>query len=561
MRRVSCASLFDTMAGKKGKGSSKSIRRQRQEATRMDPRSRAVEAGQSGRFDQDRTGVWQMQHQHQQQQHPPPQQHVPFAPHTRFYSNGLPIPPYAPIPSPPPQVNQTAYAPPFQTAWMGQPDVSDSNPLRAYSPHQFMIGGPVALNGGHYNPAFLPQLQGAFFGPTAPVWDQNQRWGAPYTPLPYTQNQPNYQSQQSMQQYPQSHPPSYQNAATSSAPGHDSGRSPRSNAHQRVRSPPAPSGPYVRPQRRVKQARDALPPEPTEAYLAIARESSSILPDSAPPPCIVLDLNNTLLFRKKRDASGSRSPIARPYLATFLSYLVSRAEGSPRWVLAVYSSARAKNVLTLLAAVGLVDHDRASAMQGGQVWEAEEGDALALVWSREKMGLTPKEFDLDVETTKDLDPLWRVMGGDLGPKRTVLLDDEMGKAATQPYNHLPIEPFLLDPASLPPTTPPPRSATLPRGSRAPSVELPRALATGIPSTHPCGEDEALLSTIYLLEQLRPQSNIAGFIRNGGLGRTEIVDEGKRIAWVRRFCQVQGIPITRDWDPGWLSSGARAETSN
>ncbi|SCZ88375.1 BZ3500_MvSof-1268-A1-R1_Chr10-2g02936 [Microbotryum saponariae] len=559
MRRVWCASLIDTMAGKKKKGSPRLIRKQRQEAKRMDRRPGAVGAAPSGRLVPERNGGrWQVphqqQHQQQQYQHQPiQQQYMPVMPHARFYPNGMPIPPYAPMTSPPPQFNQSPYAPPaFNSA-------SISGQTEGYSPHEPLINGPVSFNGGHYNPAFLPQFQRGFFEPTPPVWDQHQRWGAPCPPFPYTQNQQDYQQhyQQANQPYPQSQPPNYQNAPTHPAPAHGRGQGgARPNVRPRAGSPPAStsgSGPYVRPQRRVKRARDAPPPEPNEAYLAVAQEPSSVLPEPISPPCLVLDLNNTLLFRKKRDASGSRSPIARPYLATFLNYLVSQTtDGSPRWILAVYSSARAKNVLALLAAVGLVDHERANSVQGGQSWEAEEGDALALVWSREKMGLTPREFDLDVETSKDLDPLWRVLGGELGPRRTVLLDDEEGKAATQPYNHLPIEPFLLDPSSLPPSSPP-RWASLPRGFRAPSVDLPRASATEIASTHPCGQDEALLSTIYLLEQLREQSNIAGFIRNGGLKRTDIVDEGKRIAWARKFCRAHDIPVTRDWDPNWFSS--------
>ncbi|KDE06471.1 hypothetical protein MVLG_03254 [Microbotryum lychnidis-dioicae p1A1 Lamole] len=553
MRRVWCASLIDTMAGKKKKGSPRLIRKQKQEAKRMDQRPGAVGAAPSGRLVPERdAGRWQVSHQHQQQQ-PIQQQYMPFVPHTRFYPNGMPIPPYAPMASPPPQFSQSPYAPPvFNSASIG-------GQTEGYSPHQPLINGTVSFNGVHYNPAFLPQLQRGFFEPTPPMWDQHQRWGAPYSPFPYAQNHQDYQQQypQANQPYPLSQPPNYQNAPTHPAPAQGRGQgNERPHARPRARSPPAltsGSGLYVRPQRRLKRARDAPPPEPTEAYLAIAQEPSSVLPEPTSPPCLVLDLNNTLLFRKKRDASGSRSPIARPYLATFLNYLTSQTtDGSPRWILAVYSSARAKNVLALLAAVGLVDHERANSVQGGQSWEAEEGDALALVWSREKMGLTPKEFDLDVETSKDLDPLWRVLGGELGPRRTVLLDDEEGKAATQPYNHLPIEPFLLDPSSLPPSSPP-RWASLPRGFRTPSVDLPRASATEIASTHPCGQDEALLSTIYLLEQLREQTNIAGFIRNGGLKRTDIVEEGKRIAWARKFCRAQDIPVTRDWDPNWFSS--------
>lgn len=155
------------------------------------------------------------------------------------------------------------------------------------------------------------------------------------------------------------------------------------------------------------------------------------------PPLLILDLNNTLLCRIRSPqlstAKSSKHPIVRPYLSTFLQYVCGSDEGGKRrWTVAVYSSAALHNVLSLLEAVRLVDVERAHVhgrVRRGEAWESREDDALDLVWSRERMGLTEQEFALNVETVKNLDEIWDAMDG-FGSARSVLLDDEAGKAVS-----------------------------------------------------------------------------------------------------------------------------------
>lgn len=58
------------------------------------------------------------------------------------------------------------------------------------------------------------------------------------------------------------------------------------------------------------------------------------------------------------------------------------------------------------------------------------GDPLELVWTREDMGLSSHEFSSNVETVKDLDQVWKALGGKWGSERSVLLDDEEEKVVS-----------------------------------------------------------------------------------------------------------------------------------
>ncbi|KAL8279303.1 hypothetical protein RQP46_008340 [Phenoliferia psychrophenolica] len=253
------------------------------------------------------------------------------------------------------------------------------------------------------------------------------------------------------------------------------------------------------------------------------RNESQFPPGQNNPPLLVLDLNNCILFRKERTAKGSKIPIPRPYLAPFLEFST-----------AVYSSARSYNVLAMLSALSLVPSERAVGHEKGMPWVAQSGDALGLVFTREMMGLNAKEFEQNVETVKDLEPVWKSVGGKWSAERTILLDDEPFKASLQPYNHLPIEPFFVQPQDVPPS--PPAS---PRPNQTPaSASL---IFPNLPN------DTALLSTAYILSILRTKSNVASFIRGGGLdplralGEEELAKRGE-------------LPLrntTKWWGTGWF----------
>lgn len=226
-------------------------------------------------------------------------------------------------------------------------------------------------------------------------------------------------------------------------------------------------------QRRKKQARDAPPPVPSAAYLATTQEAVSPAAADAPPPLLILDLNNTLLMRKTRDAVGSKSPIARPYLSTFLQYACGKdaTTGQRRWDAVVYSSARSHNVLSLLMATRLVPIERAKTVKRGDAWEAKEGEALRYVQTRENMGLTAKEYDADVETVKDLSKIWETLSG-TGSERTVLLDDEAGKAVSCSSNGFATLALTLSLVLFagPATLQPPANRTFPRRPQHPPTK-------------------------------------------------------------------------------------------
>ncbi|GAA5872605.1 hypothetical protein JCM1840_004851 [Sporobolomyces johnsonii] len=358
-----------------------------------------------------------------------------------------------------------------------------------------------------------------------------------------------------------------------------------------------PTDPNAPPARRKRTHQRSAPlPSPSAHYLAASLVPSTPLPPPAEneayePPLLMLDLNHTLLCRAARNRSGSKLPLVRPYLATFLEYICSDLSTSagrrveeeeekdqekrrrkPRFLPIVFSSARHPNVLSLLTALSLVPPSRLPLPPRTKIYtpSRREGDVLELVWTREMMGLDAKDFARDVETTKDLEGVWRklmlgegtvskleVEGGEgeqegeetkkemderlskarneVGARRTILLDDEASKAAQQPHNHLPIAPFLVSPSDFPrhaSLSPPPPD--LPASSSFSSAPLPpppplrrtfqngdivpQALEFDASSTAAAARDAALLETIYVLERLTRESHIAGAMRAGFVER-------------------------------------------
>jgi hypothetical protein len=103
----------------------------------------------------------------------------------------------------------------------------------------------------------------------------------------------------------------------------------------------------------------------------------------------------------------------------------------------------------------------------------------------------------------------------------------------QPYSHLPIATFEVDPNhKTPPTSPQTRSSSS------------RAVTPG----HPI--DSGLLSTIYLLSILRQQANIPAFIRADGL--KQYLDLGDEELQQRGIdeCKKAGVAVRAEWDAGW-----------
>lgn len=137
----------------------------------------------------------------------------------------------------------------------------------------------------------------------------------------------------------------------------------------------------------------------------------------------------------------------------------------------------------------------------------------------------------------------------------------------QPHNHLPISPFSplnhLQSAASPSNksyrrtrerSPSPYSSSIPpTSSSTPSDLSTIQSSTTLAEESPIPKvDASLLSTIYLLEILRFQSNIPNFIRNDGLkvyyemGEEELIKRGEAI------CEAMGIKVDAngEWDGLW-----------
>jgi hypothetical protein len=282
---------------------------------------------------------------------------------------------------------------------------------------------------GHYNPAFFGPFHPswpAFYPPPPPLGLGDHRGAAP-------------QQQQQQQHAPEWHNNHRRGGRYSSRRNqHPPPQGPSPPPRQRDRSPPrpraaeeeeeqsaaaayGPDGSYIPPSRRQRRdTRHAIVAPPTPTYLAAAADDASSTRDDADsePIALVMDLNHTLLCRAKRNRQASKMPIVRPYLAPFLTYICTPRSPStltPKFAPIVYSSARAPNVLSMLAALDLIPPARRLAHLNKfdkHPYEPspEQGDVLRMVFTREMMGLSERDYAGDVETVKDLGKVWERLG-------------------------------------------------------------------------------------------------------------------------------------------------------
>ena len=198
------------------------------------------------------------------------------------------------------------------------------------------------------------------------------------------------------------------------------------------------------PNRRRREVRDPIVPpsaasggvpEPTAAYLARA----ALAPRAAASPrplLIVLDLNGTLLFRPRR--KQPQHFVARPHALPFLRYCLRTFH------VVIWSSARPDNVAAMVANPDLLSSD--------------ERARLVAVWARDRFGLSRADFGRRVQCYKRLERLWDdpavaashpdFRPGPAGPPgrrwdqtNTVLVDDSIEKARSEPHNLLQIPEF------------------------------------------------------------------------------------------------------------------------
>ncbi|KAL5351596.1 hypothetical protein ACLOAV_003456 [Pseudogymnoascus australis] len=161
-------------------------------------------------------------------------------------------------------------------------------------------------------------------------------------------------------------------------------------------------------------------PDPSPTYL----ERSLHTPEQASEPqhiLLVLDLNGTILYRPDR-----RRPshfLERQSTASFLDYIFSRFQ------VMVWSSARLENVR----------------LMADKLFPGPRRQFLVAEWGRDRMGLTPEDFVRRVQVYKRLEKVWaepsiqsrhplQETGATWGQSNTILIDDSLEKARSEPFN-------------------------------------------------------------------------------------------------------------------------------
>ena len=309
------------------------------------------------------------------------------------------------------------------------------------------------------------------------------------------------------------------------------------------------------------------PTSPTDEYLRTSLAPSTPLDPLSPSPSrklLILDLNGTLLFRSPRSPRGPRihrnthtaaaTPAfrlrhvyPRPYLSSFRAYLF--APRTLTWLdTMVWSSAQPHSVNDM------VNH-----------CFKEEQNKLVAVWSRDTLGLAKEDYcacffsvyvigfplslssthtppfllDRKIQTVKDLTKPWSLLplvssrasppsfsneihDTELLQTRsalsTILLDDSPLKAQLQPWNHLCIPEYVKHM----------------RASDLQVWERERALSTNTTWPHldgiPNKYDQTLLAVVGILDTIKAESNVAGWIRAGKLSGGGLGGDGDEVTF-------------------------------
>lgn len=171
-------------------------------------------------------------------------------------------------------------------------------------------------------------------------------------------------------------------------------------------------------------------PNATREYLA----ASNVVPQLTATPqnlLVVIDLNGTLLYRPSKKQPTKF--LMRPHAQLFLKYCVET------FTVVIWSSARPENVKAMCDVI-LPRNLR------GQV---------AAVWARDKFGLTHHDYNQRVQCYKKLQMLWGDrqvaashpcydFGGRWDQTNTVLIDDSLEKARSEPHNLIEVPEWFGD---------------------------------------------------------------------------------------------------------------------
>lgn len=188
---------------------------------------------------------------------------------------------------------------------------------------------------------------------------------------------------------------------------------------QAVNGPTAKPHPAQEPRHPPSKASGGVP-DPTKLYLTQALGAPSLLPEPR-RILIVVDLNGTLLYRPSK-----RHPfdfVERPHARRFLAYCLDTFH------VAIWSSARPANVDNMVC----------------QLLDPGQRERCLLTWARDRFGLAPVDYDARVQCYKRLTKIWAdpavVAAGRWDQSNTVLVDDSLEKARSEPYNILEIPEF------------------------------------------------------------------------------------------------------------------------
>lgn len=173
-------------------------------------------------------------------------------------------------------------------------------------------------------------------------------------------------------------------------------------------------------------------PVPTPVYMYYAGQTAKTL-DFSRPLLVILDLNGTLLFRKK--FGGTNDFTARPHMHQFLQYLFSNH------TVMVWSSSKPENVAKMCS----------------DLFTPEQHSQLAAIWGRDKLNIPAHAYNQKVQVYKQLSWVWNdsfirsknpIPGGVWTQANTVLIDDSIEKAASEPHNIVELEEFEAKPEQM-----------------------------------------------------------------------------------------------------------------
>ncbi|KAJ7677981.1 hypothetical protein DFH06DRAFT_564079 [Mycena polygramma] len=280
-----------------------------------------------------------------------------------------------------------------------------------------------------------------------------------------------------------------------------------------------------------------------------------------PRKLLVLDLNGTLLVRSAHTRRGvdgrpRRSVHPRPYLTSFSEYIFHPS--TRVWLdTMVWSSAMPPSVTDMVTRCFL-PHHRVH---------------LRAIWARDTMGLSPALYNKKTQTTKDLAKPWAEFH-DHNERTTFLLDDSARKAHLHPYNHVCVREYLSETRrhdlevwrSTRSDTVPPKQG---KAKSKKVVQSKPTVTTDAPPSwflNSSKYDETLLAVVGVLETLKTQTNVAEWIRGGGLlGPKEVaVENSSALSPESLASQMSALKLAQEmWFDSeaavsyWVSHGVHA----